>query len=278
LKPGQFVLDYEVIEELGRGGMGTVYKVRNSLTGRLEALKLRRADGREDSTAEKRFLQEIQICAELEHPNITALRTAFRWEMGQIAMVMELAEGASLEKRSGTDQLGERKTIMCILQVLQALSHAHRKGVIHRDIKPANIIVDSSGRAKLLDFGLAKDSYRGGLTTAGHVTGSLYYMSPEQILGEPIDHRTDIYSIGVTLYELVTGARPFEGPSDYSIIAGHLNTPPTPPILVSQGISRGLNEIILIAMNKDRTHRFQSADALHVALESVLPGAQKEPL
>jgi serine/threonine-protein kinase len=269
LAPGQLMMDHEVIGELGSGGMGKVYRVRNLITGRVEALKLLRGDFNSASESGRRFLQEIKICAALDHPNIVALRTAFRWK-GRIAMVMEFVEGMSLEKRMASGGLTLTAAIACVEQTLQALAYAHGQGVVHRDIKPANMICGPCGKTKLLDFGLAKEFQASSMTTLGRVMGSVDYMSPEQIQGAVVDQRTDIYSMGVTLYELATGVKPFHGPSDYSIMAAHLNTPVRPPLEISSKIPWALNEIILIAMNKSPDFRFQSAQAFRTALQSIM--------
>jgi serine/threonine-protein kinase len=262
-------MDHEVLRELGSGGMGKVYQVRNLISGRLEALKVLRPELTSVMESSDRFLREIKIAACLDHPNIAALRTAFRWKDNRIAMLMEFVNGMSLEKRMTANRLPLREAVSCVSQILSALSYAHNAGIVHRDIKPANIICEPSGRTKLLDFGLAVGASSRSVTGAGTVLGSVYYMSPEQIQGRSVDRRADIYSMGVALYELVTGTKPFQGASDYSIMSAHLNSPARPPVEVTAGISWELSEIILTAMHKDPNDRFQSADAFRTALASL---------
>jgi len=268
--PGEIVLDHEILRELGAGGMGKVYLVRNLISGRLEALKILRPDLVFVLESSDRFQREIRIAAGLDHPNIAVLRTAFRWNRNRFAMLMEFVDGVSLEKRMTANRLSLAGVLSTVSQILSALSYAHNLGVIHRDIKPANIICEPSGRAKLLDFGLAVESSGRGTTGAGSILGSVHYMSPEQIQGKPVDRRTDIYSMGIALYELVTGSKPFDGPSDYSVMSAHLNCQARAPLQVSSGVSWELSEIILTAINKDPSDRFQSASAFRTALMSLM--------
>jgi serine/threonine-protein kinase len=260
--------DYEILGVLGSGGMGKVFKVRNVISDRIEAMKILLPDlaGRQDLA--DRFLREIKLLAGLNHPNIAALRTALTLN-NQLVMVMEYVEGTTLATRLEQGPIPAADAVNYIDQVLGALSYAHSQKVIHRDIKPANMMLTPEGVVKLMDFGIARSGADRGLTMTGTTMGSLYYMSPEQVKGQPTDARSDLYSLGVSLYEMVTGERPFRADSDYSLMAAHLQQPPKPPIELQSDLPLALNEIILMAIAKDPAQRFQSADAFRNALNSV---------
>ncbi|MGB9074835.1 MAG: protein kinase [Terriglobales bacterium] len=260
--------DYLVLNELGSGGMGRVYRVRNVVSDRIEAMKVLLPDlaGRQDLAA--RFLREIKLMAALNHPNIAALRTAFTTE-NQLVMIMEYVEGTTLADRLEHGPIPVPEALNYIGQVLSALSYAHRQHVIHRDIKPANIMLTHEGVVKLMDFGIARAGNERSLTVTGTTMGSLGYMSPEQVTGEATDARSDLYSVGVSLYEMVTGQRPFRGDSDFSLMTAHVRETPKPPVELQPGMPAGLNEIILMAIAKDPARRFQSADAFANALSNV---------
>ena len=211
---GSRVGDYEVLEVLGAGGMGRVYKVRNVISDRVEAMKVLLPDLQGDAELADRFMREIKVQASLDHPNIAALHTALRLD-NQLLMLMEYVEGVTIEAVLRSGRIPIDKAIDYTAQVLSALSYAHAHGVVHRDLKPANMIVTPSGVVKLMDFGIAKMAADRKLTQTGRTVGSLYYMSPEQIKGAAdLDPRSDLYSLGISLYEMVTGARPFQGDSE----------------------------------------------------------------
>jgi serine/threonine-protein kinase len=265
---GDRIGDYEVVGILGAGGMGKVYKVRNVISDRVEAIKVLLPELTNVPELADRFLREIKVLATLEHPHIAALRTAQRID-NQLVMVMELVEGVTVEDKLKNGPLPVDQAVDIVAQVLSALSYAHARGVIHRDIKPANMMVTEGGVVKLMDFGIAKAAGDRKLTMTGTTLGSLFYMSPEQIKGGELDPRSDLYSLGVSLYEMVTGARPFKGDSDFSIMSAHLEMPPVPPIEVDPRLPAALNEIILMAIVKDPAKRFQSATAFGAAIGSV---------
>jgi eukaryotic-like serine/threonine-protein kinase len=260
--------DYEVLGVLGSGGMGKVFKVRNVISDRIEAMKILLPDlaGRQDLA--DRFLREIKLLAGLNHPNIAALRTALTLN-NQLVMVMEYVEGTTLATRLEQGAVPSADAVNYMDQVLGALSYAHRQKVIHRDIKPANMMLTPEGVVKLMDFGIARSGSDRALTMTGTTMGSLFYMSPEQVTGQATDERSDLYSVGVSLYEMVTGERPFRADSDYSVMAAHLQQVPKPPIEVRADLPAALNEIILMAIAKDPALRFQSADAFRNALKSM---------
>jgi serine/threonine-protein kinase len=265
---GDRIGDYEVVGILGAGGMGKVYKVRNVISDRVEAIKVLLPELTNVPELADRFLREIKVLATLEHPHIAALRTAQRID-NQLVMVMELVEGVTVEDKLKGGPLPVDQAVDIIAQVLSALSYAHARGVIHRDIKPANMMVTEGGVVKLMDFGIAKAAGDRKLTMTGTTLGSLFYMSPEQIKGVDLDQRSDLYSLGVALYEMVTGARPFKGDSDFSIMSAHLETQAVPPIEVDPRLPAALNEIILMSIVKDPAKRFQSAAAFGAAIASV---------
>lgn len=268
MKPNDRIGDYEILSELGRGGMGRVYKVRNMISDRVEAMKILLPDlaGRQELVA--RFLREIKLVASLDHPNIGALRTALTLD-GQLVMIMEYVEGTSLAERLENGPLPVAEVLTYAGQALQALSHAHKHGVVHRDIKPANLMITPEGVLKVMDFGIAFSGSEHKLTSTGTTLGSLAYMSPEQVRGEAADLRSDLYSLGISLYEMVTGQRPFKADSDYAIMAAHVKEVPRPPVEWQPGLPASLNSIILLAIAKEKEGRFQSADAFRNALCNV---------
>mgnify|MGYP001492506172 CR=1 FL=1 len=265
---GTQIGDYQILSVLGTGGMGKVYKVRNVISDRVEAMKILLPDLANQQALADRFLREIKVLASLNHPNIAALHTALRVE-NQLLMIMELVDGVTLgdELQSGHLPLKEALTYMD--QALSALSYAHRQRVIHRDIKPANMMLTPQGTLKLMDFGIARAPSDSKLTMTGTTLGSLHYMSPEQVKGGPLDARSDLYSLGVVLYEVVTGKRPFQEASEYSVMAAHLEKAPQPPIELNPSLPQPLNAMILLSLAKDPAQRFQSADAFRTALGSV---------
>ncbi len=268
---GERVGDYEVVAILGSGGMGQVYKVRNTLSERIEAMKVLLPNLESDAELADRFLREIKVQAALDHPNIAKLHTAMRTG-NQLLMFMEFVDGVALARRIETEPLPPAEAAQVAAQVLDALAYAHSHGVVHRDIKPANIMLTAAGLAKLMDFGIARMQADKRLTQTGGAIGSLFYMSPEQIRGAEPDPRSDIYSLGITLYEMVTGRRPFGGDSDYQIMSAHLEQAPRAPIEIVPGVPADFSEIILTAIAKDPAERFQSAAAFRSALVTVFPG------
>jgi len=265
---GQHVGDYEILSILGMGGMGKVYKVRNVIADRVEAMKILLPDLSSNQSLADRFLREIRLLATLNHPNIAALRTAMTFQ-NQLVMIMEFVEGETLANRLNRAPLSTAETVNYADQILSALGYAHKQNIIHRDIKPANMMLTPQGVVKLMDFGIARSGTDGSLTTTGTTLGSLNYMPPEQVRGEAADARSDIYSFGVSLYEMLTGKLPFKGDSQYSLMTAHLNETPPAPIALRGDLPPALSEIIMMAIAKDPNNRFQSADAFRAALSSV---------
>ncbi|MCL5746274.1 MAG: serine/threonine protein kinase [Acidobacteria bacterium] len=281
LEAGSTIGDYEITGILGAGGMGKVYKVRNMISDRVEAMKVLLPDLAHEPELADRFVREIKVQASLEHPNIAALHTALRVE-NQLLMLMELVEGVTLDQRLQQGPIPVDEAVDYIRQVLSALDYAHRRGVVHRDIKPANMMLTANGVVKLMDFGIAKAANDRKLTMTGTTVGSLYYMSPEQIKGATeLDARSDLYSVGVSLYELVTGKRPFDGDSQFAIMSAHLEKTPVPPVTIDPRLPEALNDIILLSVGKEPASRFQTAEAFRNALLSLRPApatvAQPKP-
>lgn len=277
LAPGQQIGDYRILAELGAGGMGKVYKVQNVISDRLEAMKVLLPDLTQDSELADRFLREIKVQASLEHPNIARLHTAMRAD-NQLLMLMEFVEGRTVESCFTAERPMpvDHAAWYCML-VLSALDYAHARGIVHRDIKPSNMMLTAQGQIKLLDFGIARVTNDASLTKTRQTIGSLYYMSPEQINGQPVDARSDLYSLGVSLYQMVTGRKPFDGTSDFSIMAAHMHHQAIPPIQLDPTMPQVLNDVILKALAKDVSARFQSAAEFHAALEGALRTIQGHP-
>jgi serine/threonine-protein kinase len=222
-----------------------------------------------------RFLREIRLQASLEHPHIAALHNAFRFN-NELVMVMEFVEGVSLRDKLHSPGITLTQALEFASQVLSALMYAHAHGVVHRDIKPSNVMIASHGVVKLLDFGLAMSSAPEGhnaeltLTQPGMLLGSPHYISPEQARGERADARSDVYSTGAMLYEMVAGRPPFEVPGGaYAIIAAHLHEAPRSPAEVNPHVPQELSRLILKALAKDAAARFQTAEAFLSALQSI---------
>ena len=260
--------DYEIIRELGHGGMGKVYEVRNVLTDRIEAMKVLLPDlaGRSEFVA--RFTREIKVLASLEHPNIAALRTAFSLD-DQFVMVMEYVNGVTLADRLEGGAFPAGEALNYIDQVLMALSYSHGKHIIHRDVKPANMMLTPQGVVKLMDFGLARTGNEVGLTATGSTLGSLDYMAPEQVTSQPTDERSDLYAVGVSLYQMVTGKRMFSATSGYSLMQAQVKETPRAPIELQPTLPKSLSDLIMMAVAKDPAQRFQSADAFRNALSQI---------
>jgi tRNA A-37 threonylcarbamoyl transferase component Bud32 len=267
---------YEILNKLGEGGMAEVYRVRNTVNDRIEALKIVRAEFAKDPMVQERARREARNQAALSHANIAPLYTA-RFVDGQLFIAMEYVEGESLAQALTRGPLTTAAATECMTQVLEALKYSHGKGIIHRDLKPSNIMLKPDGTAKLMDFGIAKTPYDSRLTPTNYVMGSPLYLAPEQFSGHPPDVRSDLYSLGVTLYELVTAKRPFTG-DNAAVMYGHLEVNPKPPMEVVPGLPRELNDVILKAMAKDPERRYQTADEFReelVAVQATLAAAME---
>jgi eukaryotic-like serine/threonine-protein kinase len=270
--------NYRIEQKLGEGGMGVVYRAVDVNLDRVVAIKALNTELRGNAELEQRFRAEAKAQANLNHTNLTTLYTLLI-EDGRPWMVMEFIEGENLAQmiqRRGVIPVEE--AIPIFRQALLGIGYAHRQGIVHRDIKPGNIMVNRQGIVKVMDFGLAKVLGGRGLTRTGTQMGTAYYMSPEQVLNRGVDIRSDIYSLGVTLYEMVTANVPFSGDSDFQIMNDHVNAPPPPPAQFFPYIPAGLQNAILKAMEKRQDARFQTVEDFGAALErpqdfGVVPGA-----
>jgi len=255
---GKEVGPYRVLEKVGQGGMGVVYKAIHTKLDQDVAIKVLSPEFSRDSSMRDRFVREAKIQVKLSHPNVVNILNYLE-EGGEVFLIMEYVNGETLEsrlKRVGTFQI--EKAIPICLKVLEALDFMHSKGVIHRDIKPSNIMFTDSGVVKVTDFGIAKVLGEKGHTRTGMRIGTLWYMSPEQIRGEEATIASDIYSFGVTLYQMVTGRVPFSGDSEYTIMKGHLEERPIPPWEINGNVSKELGRVILKALAKNPKDRFQN--------------------
>ncbi|MEG1720233.1 MAG: Stk1 family PASTA domain-containing Ser/Thr kinase [Pseudoflavonifractor sp.] len=259
---------YEILERIGMGGMAVVYKARCHRLNRLVAIKILKSDLAQDEEFRRRFHDESQAVAMLSHPNIVAVYDVSKSsELDYI--VMELIDGITLKQymQKKAAPLSWREALHFITQIMKALSHAHGRGIIHRDIKPHNIMVLRDGSVKVADFGIARLASAAQNTLTQEALGSVHYISPEQARGSHIDARSDIYSAGVVLYEMVTGRLPYEGDSPISVAIQHINSIPLAPREVNPDIPEALEAIIMKAMSANVDQRYASSDAMLVDLE-----------
>ncbi len=266
LEPGQLVLHYRIIEQLGAGGMGVVFKAEDTQLKRTVALKFLPPELTREPEARERFVMEAQSASALEHPGICTIHEIREFD-GQTFIVMGYYDGETLKDKIARGPVEVEEAIAITHQVAGGLANAHGAGVVHRDIKPANIIVTTDGVAKILDFGLAKVAGRTLLTAAGTTLGTAAYMSPEQARSEPVDDRTDIWSLGVVMYEMLTGRRPFDSDYEQALIYAILNTDPAPMRTLNPAIPPELEQVVLKAMSRDPHERYQSMERLLADLD-----------
>jgi serine/threonine protein kinase len=257
------IRDYKIIKKLGEGGMGTVYLADDTMLERKVAIKILNPLLTKETHFTERFRQEAKVQASLVHPNIVNLFNYFQ-EDENYCMIMEFADGETLKSMiSSKGPIPEQRAIWILSQILEAVGFAHKRGIIHRDIKPGNILLTKDDTVKILDFGIAKILRDKGITKTGTKMGTIYYMSPEQIKAlKNIDHRTDIYSIGVTFYEMLSGRVPFnvDTDSDFEIMNEIVQGEIQDPRNIYPHISEGIVKLLFSAVEKDRDKRIQSAE------------------
>jgi len=263
---------YQIIEELGKGGMGRVYKVLDKEVNAKVALKLIKPEIASDKKTIERFRNELKVARDIAHKNVCRMYHLGK-EEGAYYITMEYVSGEDLKsfiRRSGLISVG--KAISIANQVCEGLLEAHRLGVVHRDLKPQNIMIDKDGNARIMDFGIARSLRAKGITGSGVMIGTPEYMSPEQVEGKEADQRADIYSLGVILYEMVTGRVPFEGDTPFSIGVKQKSEIPRPPKEIKEQIPEDLNRVILKCMEKEKENRYQSVGELHSELMNLEKG------
>jgi len=271
---------FRILEKIGEGGMGTVYRGVDLMLERAVAVKVLRADLAHRPQLAQRFRSEAVALARLNHPNVATLYSFLR-DGDDFFMVMEFVEGRPLNdilERRGA--LPVPQAVDWFSQALDGIHHAHQLGIVHRDIKPANLMVAEpsaaqagSGFVKVMDFGIARVLSESRMTRTGHLIGTLEYMSPEQIRSQDVDARSDIYALGILLYEMLTGRVPFEADSDFELMQAQIETPPTPPRTLVPALPEGVEQALLRALEKDPRRRFQSAAAFREALEASVGSA-----
>lgn len=260
---------YEILEVIGTGGMAIVYKARCRLLNRFVAIKILKDEFARDDEFRRRFYNESQAVAKLSHNNIVSIYDVSHTE-GVEYIVMELIEGITLkEYLQKKGKLSWQESLYFAQQIARALNHAHSRGIIHQDIKPHNIILLRDGTAKVTDFGIAKFAANQETKVIQEAIGSVHYISPEQARGSAIDYRTDIYSLGVVMYEMLTGQLPFEGDTALSIVMQHINAVPLMPSALSEGVPEAMDQIVMHAMCPVLSKRYASAQELYNDLEHL---------
>lgn len=267
---GTTISHYNILEKLGEGGMGVVYKALDTKLKRTVALKFLPPDLTQDFEAKEWFIQEAQAASVIDHANICTIHEINETDDGQMFIVMAYYEGETLKEKLKLGVLAVDRAVDILIQVANGLAFAHEAGITHRDIKPANIMITKRGEVKILDFGLAKLAGQTRLTQTGAVVGTVGYMSPEQTKGEEVDHRTDVWLLGVMFYEMLTGELPFKGDKLMTIIYSILNESPKPVNEILKDVPTGLEHILGKCLSKNLDQRYETATALSNDLRLML--------
>lgn len=268
---GTTISHYRILEKLGEGGMGEVYLARDTKLDRKVALKFLPSQCSSDEQLKARFRREARAAAALNHPNIVTIYEVAQHD-DRLYIAMEYVEGESLKQLAVRKELTVDRAIEIALQIFEGLHKAHQAGIIHRDIKSHNILIDRDGRVRILDFGLAKIAREAMLTRMGTTVGTAAYMSPEQARGEEVDHRTDIWSSGVVLYEMLTGQMPFRGDHDQAVIYSILNNEPQSASRLRPDLPAELEQVLIRALAKDRGERYEQISEMLADLNSIKQG------
>jgi len=266
---GKTISHYKILDKLGQGGMGVVYKAEDTKLDRAVALKFLPPELTRDPAAKERFIQEAKAASSLDHNNICTVHEISETDDGQIFIAMACYEGETLRKRIERGRLEVGEAVNIAVQIARGLGRAHEAGIAHRDIKPANIMITNRGDAKIVDFGLAKLAGQAKLTKSGSTVGTVAYMSPEQVQGEEVDHRTDIWSLGVVLYEMLTGRLPFRGEHEAALLYSIVHEEPQALSSLRPGISGPVSLAIAGALEKDREVRYQTVQEFVNELKKV---------
>jgi serine/threonine protein kinase/tetratricopeptide (TPR) repeat protein len=271
---GRTITHYEILSQLGAGGMGVVYKAKDLRLGRLVALKFLPPQFASAEDLKQRFVNEARAASALDHANICTIHEIDESEEGQLFIAMAFYEGQSLQERIARGPLSPAETLEIGIQVAQGLTAAHEKGILHRDIKPGNIFLTESGGVKILDFGLAKVSGATKLTKSGTSMGTLSYMPPEQLRGEGVDQRSDLFSFGAVLYEMLVGEAAFGGENEGMVLNRVLNQHPAPPSSLRAGLGAGFDRVVGRALSKSPAARYPTAEELRSDLEVLRSEAE----
>jgi len=267
---GHIIGNYKILERIGEGGMGTVYKGVDQMLEREVAVKVLRADLAHRTDIAERFRSEAVTLARVNHPNVATLYSFLR-EGDEFFMIMEFVRGRPLDeliKQNGALPL--EQAVRWFEQALDGIHHAHCLGIVHRDLKPANVMITDAGMVKVMDFGIARVLGEARMTRTGHLIGTLEYMSPEQIRGQDVDARSDIYALGILLYEMLTGQVPFQADSDYDLMRAQIEQSPRAPGLLMPHLPASVEQVVLRALEKDPARRFQTAAVFREALEAAV--------
>ena len=274
---GRVVGSYRILEKIGEGGMGAVYRAVDEMLEREVAIKAIRPELARDPEIVERFRSEAKILARVSHPAIATIYSFFH-DGGELFLAMEYVRGRTLSAVLAAEgALPWRRAVPLLSTALEGIEQAHRAGIIHRDLKPDNLMFTEAGALKVMDFGIARVPGSNHLTRTGLLIGTLRYVAPEQIRGEEVDRRTDLYALGVVFYQMLTGRVPFEGPTDFAILKAQIEDPPAPPRSLVPEIPEELERIVLKALEKSPDARFQTAGELRTALAGLGPRSLEKP-